>query len=70
MRPKDMKKPKTFSEKRINIIRGKGLVHGATPEDIVYLYHYIDSLEMLLNEEDCNDTFGTEGWRHTVGLVD
>ena len=23
-----------------------------------------------LNDEDCNDTFGTEGWKHAIGWED
>jgi hypothetical protein len=58
------------TDKTINTIRGKNLVGKATKEDILKLFEYIDALEMFLEEQDDNDTFGTEGWRHAIGLSD
>jgi len=57
-----------ITEKEINIIRGKNLVNKATQEDIDKLFKYIDALEEFLDEGDGDDLFGTEGWRHKLGL--
>lgn len=56
------------SDKTINVIRGKNLVGKATKEDILKLFEHIDALEMFLNEHEQDDVFGTEGWRHAIGL--
>ena len=31
---------------------------------------YLDILVEWLNEMDCDDIFGTEGWQHTFGFED
>lgn len=31
---------------------------------------HMDNLFELLDELDCDDVFGTEGWRHAIGLDD
>ncbi len=59
---------KMITEKEINIIRGKNLVNKATKEDIDKLFKYIDELEEFLDEGDSDDIFGTEGWRHRIGV--
>lgn len=56
------------SEKTINVIRGKNLVHAATKDDVLKLFEHIDELESFLDEHEEDDTFGTEGWRHAIGL--
>lgn len=56
------------TEKIINTIAGKNIVGGATKADVSQLIEHIWSLEEFLDEADCEDTFGTEGWRHAVGL--
>ncbi|MBU0958500.1 MAG: hypothetical protein KKB31_01015 [Nanoarchaeota archaeon] len=61
-------KPQT--DKVLNIIRGKNIVGKATKEDVLLLFEHIDSLEMFLDEYEMDDTFGTEGWRHAIGLED
>ena len=60
-----MQKPQ--SEKTLNIIRGKNLVGKATQADIDKLFEHIDALEMFLDENEQDDQFGTEGWRHAIG---
>jgi hypothetical protein len=60
-------KPQT--DKTLNIIRGKNLVGKATPEDVTKLFAHIDALEMFLDENEQDDQFGTEGWRHAIGLA-
>lgn len=61
-----MSKPQT--EKTINIIRGKNLVGKATKADIDKLLEHIDALELFLDDNEQDDQFGTEGWRHALGL--
>jgi hypothetical protein len=55
-------------DKVVNTIRGKNLVGKATKADIDKLFEHIDALEMFLDDKDDDDTFGTEGWRHAIGL--
>ena len=56
------------NEQTVNTIRGKNLVGKATKEDILLLFEHIDALEMFLDEYEVDDVFGTEGWRHAIGL--
>lgn len=56
------------TDKTINIIRGKALVSKADDKDIAKLFEHIDALEMFLENNDVDDVFGTEGWRHAIGL--
>jgi hypothetical protein len=63
-----MTMPKPQTEKTINIIRGKNLVGKAEPGDVSKLIEHIDALEMFLDENEQDDQFGTEGWRHAIGL--
>lgn len=59
---------KAHTEKTINVIRGKNLVGKATKVDVCTLLEHIDALEMFLDEHGQDDQFGTEGWRHAIGL--
>lgn len=63
-----MPKPKPQSDKTLNIIRGKNLVGAATKEDIFKVFEHIEALEMFLDDNEQDDQFGTEGWRHAIGL--
>ena len=63
-------KPAPQSDRTLNIIRGKNLVGHATKEDIDVLFAHIDALESFLDENETDDQFGTEGWRHAIGLDD
>ncbi len=54
----------------LNIIRGKNLVGAATKDDIWLVFEHIDALEALLDEEEEQDSFGAEGWRHVLGVGD
>jgi hypothetical protein len=56
------------SEKTLNIIRGKTIAGHVTPNDVLKLLAHIDELEIFLDAYNDNDTFGTEGWRHRLGL--
>jgi hypothetical protein len=56
------------TEKTLNIIRGKNSVGYATKEEVLLLFAHIDALEELLDELDCDDACGTEGWRHALGV--
>ncbi len=57
-----------LSEREINMIRGKLSVNHATQEEIDNFLEYVEKLESLLDNSDFDDTFGTEGWRHHIGL--
>lgn len=53
----------------LNVIRGKNLVAAATRDDVNKLFEHIDALEDLLDDADEDDVFGTEGWRHELGIA-
>lgn len=63
-------KPEAQYESVINTIRGKNLVGHATKEEVSKLIEHIDALEQWLDKLDLEDFFGTEGWRHHVGIGD
>lgn len=63
-----MSYPKPQTGKTLNVIRGKNLVGKATKEDIFKVFEHVDALEMFLDENEQDDRFGTEGWRHAIGL--
>lgn len=54
--------------KVIDTIRGKNLVSGATKDDVDKLLEHIDALEAMCDEAEKTDVFGTEGWRHYIGV--
>jgi hypothetical protein len=56
------------TDRTINTIRGKNLVGKASKADVDKLFEHIDALEMFLEDNDVDDAFGTEGWRHAIGL--
>jgi hypothetical protein len=72
------------TDRVLNIIRGKNLVGAATKEDINLLFEHLDAIEIALaeadseldaieialDEADSEDMFGTEGWRHRLGMED
>ena len=60
--------PKAQTDKTINTIRGKNLVGKADKADVDKLIEHIDALEMFLDDNEQDDQFGTEGWRHAIGL--
>lgn len=41
-----------------------------TEEEAIYISEYIHTLEGLCDATDQDDYFGTEGWRHYVGVED
>lgn len=63
-----MPAPKPQTDKTLNIIRGKNLVGKADQADITKLFEHIDALELFLDDNEQDDQFGTEGWRHAIGL--
>ena len=62
------KLPKAQTDRALNLIRGKNLVGRATKADIDVLFQHIDAVEIWLDEKDGDDYFGSEGWRHHLGL--
>lgn len=59
-----------LSDQELNIIRGKALVGAATKEDVLAVLERMNEMESLMDEADCDDAFGTEGWRHVLGIDD
>jgi hypothetical protein len=55
------------SERELNMIRGKMLVGAATRDELHDFLFYVNHIEGLLEEGDCDDVFGTEGWRCRLG---
>jgi hypothetical protein len=55
------------SEREIHMIRGKLLVNGATVDEINDFLFYVDTLESMVEEASCEDFYGTEGWKHSIG---
>lgn len=62
--------PKLLSDRELNTIRGKSMVGHAIPKEIMSVFGHLDSIEMWLDRVQCDDTFGTEGWRHAIGHPD
>lgn len=58
------------TDSTINTIRGKNLVGHVTQQDVWTLIAHIDALEDMLDESDGDDMWGTEGWRHKLGIDD
>ncbi len=52
----------------INTISGKNLVGHASQEDVQTLIMHIWALEFFMDQANEDDTFGTEGWRHRLGI--
>lgn len=61
---------KFLTDRQLNMIRGKASVGKATPKEILSVFEHYDKLEMELDSLDCDDFFGTEGWRHRFSLPD
>lgn len=62
--------PKLLTDRELNELRGKNLVGALTKEEIFTLFVHLDFIEMWLDDKDNADTFGTEGWRHDIGMPD
>ena len=62
--------PRLLSDKELNTIRGKALVGHATPQEIAQVFGHIDTIESKMEEIECDDFFGTEGYRHFFGYPD
>ena len=56
------------TQRELNVTTGKLLVNRATQDEINGLLKYIGELENLLDDSDLDDYFGTEGWRHRLGI--
>lgn len=58
------------SDRFLNTIRGKAMVGHATADELMKVFGHLDALERFLDDHDEDDVFGTEGWRHAIGLDD
>jgi hypothetical protein len=56
------------SEKELNMIRGKMIVGKASIEEVRNFLEYVSIIEGLVEYASEQDFYGTEGWRHWVGL--
>lgn len=57
------------TERELDTIRGKMLVAAATPEELQDFLRFVAALEQIVDEADGDDYFGTEGWRHRIGVT-
>jgi len=57
------------SERELDMIRGKMLINAASKQEVHEFLKYVSVIESLVDEADEDDYFGTEGWRHKVGLT-
>lgn len=53
-----------YSDREMNIMRGKMLMDHPPGHDVWKVFAQLDWLEDELNQRDMDDFFGTEGWRH------
>jgi hypothetical protein len=60
-------KIKLLSDKEINII---AIVGKASPEELMQVFGHWDIIEQKMYDLDCDDCFGTEGWKHMFGHPD
>lgn len=58
------------TERELNSIRGKMLVAAATAEELRDFLYYVSKIEGLVEDASVEDFYGTEGWRHRIGLED
>jgi hypothetical protein len=59
---------KVKSQSEINIIRAKILVGDASKRDMQDFLYYVSLIESLVQEASDEDFYGTEGWRHRIGM--
>jgi len=59
---------KLRKEKDLDMIRGKMLVGHASIEELQDFLFYVSALEGLVEDASIEDFYGTEGWRHSIGL--
>lgn len=55
-------------ERKLDEIRGKMLVNAATQKELHDFLRYVLALEGLVEDASADDYFGTEGWRHYLGI--
>jgi hypothetical protein len=62
---------KTFellSDAKLNELRGKAMAGHITTHEMMMAFNHLTLIEDKLNELDCEDYFGSEGWRHFFGI--
>lgn len=60
--------PKLLPRSHISQIRGKASVGHHTQQEVMQLLGHILAIEEKLDSADYDDFFGTEGWRHWMGV--
>lgn len=58
--------PKKTFDSMFHTIIGKNLVGAVSKEDIDEFWPLLAKVVDALDEADCDDAFGTKGWRHTI----
>lgn len=59
---------KLKSEAELYEIRGKMMVNAASQQEVFDFLSYVNVLESLVEDASCEDFYGTEGWRESIGL--
>ena len=67
MKTKD-EKFRLLSKSRLVKLCTKAKMDKITQMEILIVFGHIAVLEAQLDEMDYEDTFGTEGWRHFIGI--
>lgn len=57
-----------LSDSKMNELRGKAMVGHITKDEMMSVFNHLAVLEAKLDKWDCEDAFGTEGWRHFIGI--
>lgn len=57
-----------LSDSKLNELRGKAMVGHITKDEVMAVLNHLTVLEAKLDEQDDEDVFGTEGWRHAFGM--
>lgn len=59
-----------ITERELNIIRGTIMMTAEeeSSRDLEGLLDYVEAMENLLDKGDMDDMYGTEGWRHRIGM--
>ncbi len=57
-----------MNEKQINMIRGKLETGTASKKETKLFLKYVEKIEELIEEASSEDFYGTQGWKHQLGL--
>lgn len=63
-----MIKPRLLKQRELDMIRGKVMAGAATQDEMMSVFYHYDLIEIKMDELDCEDFLGTEGWRVFMGI--